>query len=77
MAEIDVLLTDEFVEFSTKIAEIHQQKKDKKAELKKIYAKFQEEIAELDEQARAANEAWEAFKAGGGHVESTSTEDES
>jgi hypothetical protein len=48
------LLTDEFVAFSKVIAEIHEKKKAKKLELKSIVNKFQQEIVDLEEEAKQA-----------------------
>jgi len=44
------LLTDEFIEFSIKIKEIHEKKKIKKQELKEFYDKIMAEINEMDQQ---------------------------
>jgi hypothetical protein len=48
------LLTDEFIAFSKVIAEIHEKKKAKKLELKSIVNKFQQEIVDLEEEAKQA-----------------------
>jgi len=57
------LMTDEFVAFSKKIAELHEAKKAKTGELKDIYASFQKEIAAIDEEAKKVQEDWETWKA--------------
>ena len=51
----DYILTDEFVEYSKQIAELHAAKKAKTEEIKAIYAKAKEEMAGLD--ARYVREA--------------------
>ena len=56
------LLTDEFVEFSSKISELHLEKKRKKAELKEIYERTTSEIKELDKKANLLNQEFESWK---------------
>lgn len=58
MNEIDILLTDEFVQFSTKIAEIHKSKKKKKEVFKQLYEQFQQEIHTLDTEAQEVATIW-------------------
>lgn len=53
MDNVNVLLSDEFMVFSGKIAKIHDEKKKKKQELKAYYDKIQLELAGLDDQAKA------------------------
>ena len=62
MSEVDLLLSDEFVEFSEKISKIHEEKKAKKAELKALYDKMKAEIETLDDNANALNDEFEAWK---------------
>lgn len=62
--EMNWLLSDEFVAFSTQIKEIHEKKKIKKAELKSFYDKTQSEIKELDFMAKAAEDKFQKWKAG-------------
>lgn len=62
MDNIDVLLSDEFVEFSTKIADVHSRKKSKQEELKTIYDKFKLEIKALDDEASELVGEFEAWK---------------
>jgi hypothetical protein len=64
MENIDLLLTDEFVEFSTQIKSIHVAKTDKTKEFKALYTKFQQECAELDKRAKELQDAWEEWKVG-------------
>jgi len=63
MAEIDIILSDEFVQYSQLVATIHTQKKTMKEEFKKLYEKFQADQAELDRQALDATQKFEAWKA--------------
>lgn len=58
----DYLLTDEFVAFSQKIAQIFEAKKAKKLELKNFYEKIQSELKFLEEEAKAAESEFELFK---------------
>ncbi len=62
MEKFNWLLTDEFVEFSKKIAKIHDEKKAKKQELKEFYEKIQIDFGILEAQAIEAEEAFEAWK---------------
>lgn len=59
---LEFLLTDNFQEFSTKIAEIHSEKKKKKEALKMIYEKTQQELKQLDNQAKTIYEEFELWK---------------
>lgn len=61
MIDSNLLLTDEFVAFSTKIGQIHELKKKKLEEMKEIYDKFQAEIAALDKQAKDAQNDFETW----------------
>lgn len=60
--QLDFLLTDNFQEFSAKIAEIHSEKKKKKESLKQIYEKTQQELKQLDNQAKILYEEFEQWK---------------
>lgn len=62
MEEFNWLLTDEFVDFSKRIAVIHEKKKEKKQELKEFYEKIQVDFKALDAEAVAAEEEFEAWK---------------
>lgn len=62
MEKNDYLLTDEFIAFSQKIAQIFEAKKAKKLELKNFYEKIQNEIKVLEEEAKAAEADFESFK---------------
>lgn len=56
------LLSDEFVTFSQRIAEIHSEKKTIKQQLKDFYEKSQARIKDLDAQAQALSEEFEKWK---------------
>jgi hypothetical protein len=58
----EYLLTEEFVEFSQKIAKIFESKKAKKLELKTFYEKIQNELKVLEDEAKQAEQDFEAFK---------------
>ena len=60
---IDYLLSDEFVAYSQKIAEIHATKKAKQDELKAVYATIKKQLEDLDAAAVAANNEFEDWKA--------------
>jgi len=60
--DLDFLLSDKFVEFSHKIAKIHQARKTKKEEIKKLYDQLTVEINKLDMEAKKVQEEWEAWK---------------
>ena len=59
---VDYLLTDEFVAYSQKIAEIHANKKAKTEELKQVYATIKKQIEELDQAAVDATMVFEEWK---------------
>jgi hypothetical protein len=60
--DVNVLLSDEFIAFSNKIAAIHNEKKKKKQELKAFYDKIQLELAALDDQAKATALEFDEWK---------------
>jgi hypothetical protein len=62
MEKNDYLLTEEFVAFSQKIAQIFEAKKAKKLELKNFYEKVQNEIKALEDEAKLVETEFEAFK---------------
>ncbi len=61
--DIGLFLSDEFVHFSKKIAEVHAKKKEMQVKLKEVYAKFQKEGTKLDEEAKLLQSDWETWKA--------------
>ncbi len=62
MDNLEVLLCDEFIDFSMKIAELYAEKKKKKQELKAFYDKIQHELSDLDQEAKAVSAEFEAWK---------------
>lgn len=56
------LLSDEFVTFSQKVAEIHAQKKKLKAELKEFYDKISSQMKSLDKEATVLSDEFEQWK---------------
>jgi len=50
---VDVLLTDEFAEFSGKITALHEKKKDLKIEFKKLFEKHKENVAVIDAESQS------------------------
>jgi len=63
MEKNDYLLTEEFIAFSQRIAQIFEAKKAKKLELKTFYEKVQNEIKDLEDEAKTIEAEFEAFKA--------------
>lgn len=59
---LDYLLTDNFQEFAAKIAQIHADKKKKKESLKQIYEKVQQELKQLDLEAKKIYDDFENWK---------------
>jgi len=49
----DLLLSDKFVEFSSKIAALHDKKKTLSIEIKKLIEEHKEKIKALEEQAQS------------------------
>jgi hypothetical protein len=69
----DLLLSDEFVKFSTQIAELHAKKKDAMAAFKKVFEEHKALVKSFDEQAvslQAEFDAWAAEKKKGSKEES-------
>ena len=60
-SEVDVFLSDEFVMFSQKMAELHSAKKAKQEEMAKFFEKAKEEIKEINEQAVKEKVVWDEF----------------
>ena len=60
LGDFEVLLTDEFEGFASKIKQIHDTKKTKTGEIKALYEKFQSEITALDSAAKSLYEEWQA-----------------
>jgi hypothetical protein len=60
--ELNWLLTDEFIAFSSKIKDIHERKKQKKAELKDFYEQIQIDLKALDKEAKDAEDEFQTWK---------------
>jgi hypothetical protein len=60
--QLEFILTDNFQEFSEKIAEIHNEMKKRKEALKQAYEKTQQELKQLDNQAKNIYEEFEQWK---------------
>ena len=60
--DIDILLTDEFVDFSKRIEAIHNEKRKKRQELKAFYEQIQGELKALDDEAREVVREFENWK---------------
>jgi len=63
MQDIDIFLSDKYVEFSQKIAEIHNKKKAMKDEFKSKFEAFNKELKAMDDEARKVVADFEAWKA--------------
>lgn len=59
---LDFVMTDEFVEYSKQIAELHAAKKAKADEIRAIVTKAKEEMAAMDAKAVELTEAFEEWK---------------
>lgn len=62
MMELDVLLGEQFADFSQRVSNIASNKKQLKADFKVVYDKYQADIKELDAAALDAQEEFEAWK---------------
>ena len=71
METLDVLLSEQFAEFSQRVTNIAISKKQLKADFKLVYDKFQNDLKELDEAALVAQQTFEAWK----HERETGTTD--
>ena len=62
MTDAELLLTDEFVEFSKTIAEAHERKKVLEAEFKKHFEAYKDAKKEIETQVSEASASWEEWK---------------
>lgn len=62
MSETDLLLSDEFVEFSQTIAECHKSKKTLEDSFKKLFDEYKAKKKELEDAVVAASSKWESWK---------------
>lgn len=58
----ELLLSDKFIEFSQKIAQLHEAKKKANAEVKKILEDHKTTIKKIDDEALALSSAFEAWQ---------------
>lgn len=64
MNDAELLLTDEFVEFSKTIAEAHESKKALEAEFKKHFEAYKAEKKQIEDTVAEASSRWEDWKKG-------------
>lgn len=69
MTDAELLLTDEFVEFSKAIAEVHEEKKVLEAEFKKHFEAYKAAKKSMEDRVSEANAKWEEWKKGQGKKE--------
>ena len=62
MNDADLLLTDEFVEFSKVIAEAHEEKKVLEAEFKKHFEAYKASKKAIEDKVSGASAKWEEWK---------------
>lgn len=62
MTEHELLLTDEFVEFSKAVAEVHEEKKILEAEFKKHFESYKASKKALEDKVASASAKWEEWK---------------
>jgi Skp family chaperone for outer membrane proteins len=67
----DVLLSDEFADFSGKVTALHEKKKELKAEFKKLFEKHKANIRAIDEEAESLQNDFNAWAAPGSTVVSS------
>lgn len=62
MSDAELLLTDEFVEFSKAIAEVHEEKKHLEAEFKKHFEAYKAAKKSMEDKVAEASAKWEEWK---------------
>jgi hypothetical protein len=62
MNDAELLLTDEFVEFSKTIAEAHEKKKTLEAEFKQFFDAYKAQKKEIEDRVSTASSQWEEWK---------------
>lgn len=62
MENLDLLLSDRFVEFSSKITDIYKEMKDKDEQFKSLARQYKKEKTDLEKKAKEILEEWEANK---------------
>ena len=59
---LEFLLSDEFIEFSKKIAEVHARRKAKQEEIQAIFAVAKAELGQIEAEAKGLVDEWERYK---------------
>lgn len=62
MSEHELLLTDEFAEFSKAVAAVHEEKKVLEEEFKKHFDNYKARKKEFEARVADASSKWEEFK---------------
>jgi uncharacterized protein YeeX (DUF496 family) len=62
MNDNELLLSDEFVEFSKVVAQVHETKKAIESNFKKVFDEYKAKKAELESKVAEASAKWEAWK---------------
>jgi len=62
MTEHELLLTDEFVEFSKAVSVVHEEKKVLEEEFKKHFEDYKSKKKELENKVASASAKWEDWK---------------
>jgi len=62
MNEQEILLTDEFVEFSKAVAAVHEEKKALEEHFKKHFDEYKSKKKQLETRVADASAIWENFK---------------
>jgi hypothetical protein len=62
MTEHELLLTDEFVEFSKEVASVHEEKKTLEEDFKKHFEAYKAQKKELESRVAEASSRWEEWK---------------
>ncbi|NCA17176.1 MAG: hypothetical protein EBS90_09040 [Betaproteobacteria bacterium] len=62
MTEHELLLTDEFVEFSKAVAAVHEEKKVLEEDFKKHFEDYKSKKKDLENKVAAASTKWEEWK---------------
>ena len=60
--DVNLLLTEEYIAYTAKIADIFNKKKAKQEEVKKIYDNYKQELEVLNAEAAKAQDDWEDWK---------------
>lgn len=60
MLSNEVLMSDAFVEFSAKIAALHEKKKKMLVEIQKVYEKHKAEVKEIDNEVTRLQQEFDA-----------------